>query len=277
MRFSQRIGKRPVKTVLQVDSMDDDLRNRLWNVTLESFFDTLSISDGYGSTDNAKVRVCKYLWKEFYRYIIDDIPQYSNGLVYEDGVITFIKKWFLRVEWYEVYDFIEFISVNPTVAQEFNKALIKEVSGYRIVSGRIVQVTSEEEIQEIEQAITETDNWKSVNTHLQSALNFLADKKTPDYRNSIKESISAVESLCAIITKNSSATLGQALSEIEKTHSLHKALKTSFSALYGYTSDAGGIRHALLEDSLAPSFEDAKFMLVSCSTFINYLKSKMNL
>jgi len=48
-------------------------------------------------------------------------------------------------------------------------------------------------------------------------------------------------------------------------------------ALYGYTSDSGGIRHALSDEDVTPTFEDAKFMLVSCSAFINYLKAKMNL
>ena len=43
--------------------------------------------------------------------------------------------------------------------------------------------------------------------------------------------------------------------------------------LYGYTSDADGIRHALLDESDL-DFEDAKFMLVSCSAFTNYLKGK---
>lgn len=49
----------------------------------------------------------------------------------------------------------------------------------------------------------------------------------------------------------------------------------AFAALYGYTSDSGGIRHSLLEDDISVSFEDAKFMLVSCSAFINYLKIKI--
>ena len=41
--------------------------------------------------------------------------------------------------------------------------------------------------------------------------------------------------------------------------------------LYGYASDKGGIRHAegLFESDV--TFEEAKFMLVSCSAFINYL------
>ena len=34
---------------------------------------------------------------------------------------------------------------------------------------------------------------------------------------------------------------------MEKDHSLHPALKSSFSSLYGYTRDSGGIRHSLIE------------------------------
>jgi hypothetical protein len=75
------------------------------------------------------------------------------------------------------------------------------------------------------------------------------------------------------LTGNPKATLGQALKQIEKDNNIHPALKSSFSSLYGYTSDADGIRHALLEDDNLNQ-EDAKFMLVACSAFINYLKQK---
>lgn len=54
---------------------------------------------------------------------------------------------------------------------------------------------------------------------------------------------------------------------------IHPALKKGFSNIYGYTSDASGIRHALLDEPNL-DFENAKYMLVSCSAFINYLASK---
>jgi hypothetical protein len=54
---------------------------------------------------------------------------------------------------------------------------------------------------------------------------------------------------------------------------MHPSLKSAFQNLYGYTSDANGIRHALLEEANL-DFEDAKFMLVSCSAFVNYLVAK---
>ena len=116
---------------------------------------------------------------------------------------------------------------------------------------------------------------KPVRTHLENSLKLLSDRKSPDYRNSIKESISAVEAICRLIAKDKNATLGQALKVVENKVGLHGALKASFSSLYGYTSSAKGIRHALgLLEEPSLSFEDSKFMLVSCSAFINYLISK---
>jgi hypothetical protein len=55
---------------------------------------------------------------------------------------------------------------------------------------------------------------------------------------------------------------------------LHAVLKQAFQKLYGYTSDAQGIRHALLDEPTL-DVEDAKFMLVSCSAFVNYLVVKV--
>lgn len=54
---------------------------------------------------------------------------------------------------------------------------------------------------------------------------------------------------------------------------LQPAFKSALNILYGYTSDADGIRHALLEESTV-KFEDAKFMLATCSAFVNYLIDK---
>ena len=47
----------------------------------------------------------------------------------------------------------------------------------------------------------------------------------------------------------------------------------AFLSLYGYTSDENGIRHGGIDFTNAPS-EDAKYMLISCSAFINYLIQK---
>ena len=151
--------------------------------------------------------------------------------------------------------------------------MARELSGYRFVGGKIAPITSDEEIAEVQQAVDSGDPYKPVVTHLDTALSKLADRKEPDYRNSVKESVSAVEAMCRIVAGDERATLGDALKMIEGKVPLHGALREGFGKLYGYSGDADGIRHSLMAESNL-DFEDAKYMLVSCSAFINYLKVK---
>jgi hypothetical protein len=77
-----------------------------------------------------------------------------------------------------------------------------------------------------------------------------------------------------VISGNPKATLGDALKAIERNGKVHPALKDAFLKLYGYTSDEGGIRHAMLEEPTL-TVADAKFFLLSCTSFINYLKAQL--
>jgi hypothetical protein len=70
--------------------------------------------------------------------------------------------------------------------------------------------------------------------------------------------------------KDKNASLGAALKVLEKRGVMHPALKSAFSSLYGYTSGADGIRHALMEESNLTS-ADARFMLIGCSAFVHYV------
>ena len=278
MRFSQRIGKKDIRQSIQVDNIDKTLENRLWNNILNDFIGQIDdYSPLYESSRRAKIY--RYIWENFFEFKADEIPSYREGGVYTQGVTDFIKKWFLKVEWYEKYDFIEFLSnvsdsLELNFATKVNYNLKRELAGYTIIQNKVVQITAEQEVNAIEEALNNTSEYKSVETHLSQALELLSNRQNPDFRNSIKESISAVEAYCCILTGDSKATLGKALSLIEKTHRIHNAMKSSFSALYGYTSDSGGIRHSLLEDDIKVTLEDAKLMLISCSAFINYLKAK---
>jgi hypothetical protein len=69
------------------------------------------------------------------------------------------------------------------------------------------------------------------------------------------------------------STLGAALKVLGDKVEIHKALQGGFEKIYGWTSDGDGIRHALMgENNLGP--EDARYMLVACSAFVNYLVVK---
>tara|TARA_R110002050_G_scaffold243066_1_gene379396 strand:- start:18046 stop:18882 length:837 start_codon:yes stop_codon:yes gene_type:complete len=273
MRFSQRAGFKPIRDQIQLKSIDERLENKLWNAVYDGFL--------HWSMDGSfKDRCAAILWKDFLGKRSDEIPISHFGIDSEE-IVAIIKRWYFESEWYEKLDLIEFLSELEGKFERHigftplcNLCLESEVSAYRIINGQVAPVTTEEEVSAIEDAINSSTKWGSVNTHLSTAIEFLSSRDNPDYRNCIKEAISAVEALCKIISGNKKVSFGQALATIEKNFQLHGALKTAFTALYGYTSDTGGIRHSLLEDDLKITFEDAKFMLVSCSAFINYLKIK---
>jgi hypothetical protein len=61
--------------------------------------------------------------------------------------------------------------------------------------------------------------------------------------------------------------MSDALKQLEKAGKLHPALKNGFLNIYGYTSDADGIRHAMM-DMPNLSAHDAKFFLLSCTSLL---------
>jgi len=273
MDFSQRMGLVPAIKVAQIDSIDTCLRNSLWNVlTTQAFAGFTSRDRAY--TDRLKGSnfhdFAETIYADFYKARVDGLPHTWSG--FKDV----LRKSYYDMSWHRLYSFLEFVvEMNhklrgSVLVEGFNKVLERENSAYRFVAGKITPITSLDEIEEIERAIAISDQYAGVRTHIQTSLGFLTDKQNPDYRNSIKESISAVESLAKKLVGDDKATLGQALKELEKKHHLHPSLKTAFSALYGYTNDAEGIRHSLMDNESQLTKADARFMLICCSAFINF-------
>jgi len=269
-RFSERFGHKPVSKIIQVDEVNEDLRNSIWNVLSQNFL--LGYAKSGQRTYNEKNidNFITYLWLDFFKRPLDDLPTIESLAVIK------IRGDFINFQWYEIYDFLE-ISINyfesQILAKEVNIVLIRELSGFRFIGGVLANITTEQEVVMLEEAVTD-DLFPAVSSHLKCALTLMSNRDTPDYRNSIKESISAVESLAKVITGKPKATLGEALKILEVSNKIHPALKDSFLKLYGYTSDEGGIRHAM---SIEPNLtsDDARFFLMSCTSFINYLKSKI--
>jgi hypothetical protein len=271
LSFSQRKGLQPIRSTIQIDSADTPLRNQIWNCLSAIFWPRGAHNLRH---DHPVNNLLKRLWVHYYELRLDDLDQTYRAA-------HRIKDDILEGDWYHLYDILQFIANDSAIDQNTkdqflqltNNVLAKYLSGYRFIDKVIVDITSEQEVESIETALNDSSKFKPVQDHLKRALELFADRDNPDYRNSIKESISAIESLCSIIINKPKATLGQALAELEKSYDLHPALKSAFSILYGWTSDADGIRHKMLEESTVKP-EDAKFMLVACSAFINYLLVK---
>ena len=276
MNFSQRYGYMPVREVIQLESIDEPLRNGLWSLLKIHCWDCFNSHYMISLSANNTLlnKLLSELWFNYFKYPLDNLG--------DDWEVELkrVRNYFFSCEWYEVYDFLEFVANNygrPNFQSPFinacNKLLEKEMSAYRFLGGSITKITDKEEISGVDQAITSSS--KLVSAHLKRSLELLSDRSNPDYRNSIKESISAVESLVASTLNGDKGTLGKLLKRLESELHLHPALKSAFSSLYGYTSDEGGIRHALMEAG-SNDFHDAKFVLVVCSSFVNFVNGKLN-
>lgn len=247
--------------------MDDPLRIALWNALDVILFDGLS---GW-IDDKWQWPVLRAIWIKFFRRPVDEIDGYWPRLKPK------LRDWYFTAQWYEVYDFIEFVAAqlekpwNEWFVAAATVALESEMAGYRLVVGEFAPITNDQEIVAIEGALADTSQLAGVQSHLESALSKLSHRTNPDFRNSIKESISAVEALCRVIADDDRATLGQALKRLsDRGLKFHPALEKAWSSLYGYTSDEDGIRHAMLDESTL-TLADAKYFLVSCSAFVTYL------
>jgi len=274
MSFSERQGLKAVPQSLQVRSMDEALRASLWNALHINLWDTegfLWAPGGSGATGRI-AGFAKALWFRHFKKPFSEIPAYPNQILLK------IQEMYFSCPWNEVYDFLEVVIAlqrDDRLERALNQVLERELSGYRLINRQFVEVTNEQEIAALEEALG-GDGFSPVSAHLAQALALLSDRKNPDYRNSIKESISAVESLARIVTKADKATLGDALKVLEKARTIHPALREGFSKLYGYTNDAEGIRHAMLEEPNLTA-ADAKFFLLSCTSFVNYIKAQVGI
>lgn len=266
MKFSERVGFVEPRTIIQKDHIDDALRNLLWQLVLDEVFAHRVL---LGNT-------LRSIWINFFKLPTDSMPigRTVRGDATYGECINIVRRKFFIYKFWEVYDFIEFCAGIAPEKYDFknrcNEILKQECSAYRFINDVLTGITSECEIAELESALSIADMYDAPRKHLNAALRLYSQKPHADYRNSIKESISSIESMAIIISGKSKAKLQDALVVLQEKSYLHGAMKDAFLKLYGYTSDAGGIRHAMVEASSVDE-KEARFMLVACSAFVNYL------
>lgn len=275
--FSERYGYTKPSDVIIREQITPDIQNAIL-----SCYDRLKerIENSY-KYKWIYTNIEKFIWTRFLNQRESTFSWYSSS----SAIAQYIEE---NNDWYKKLDLIEMtIKYIHTIIELYQNDEIRQLLenfiedvnrefkrlnfGYRIINGQIVEITSEEEITTIEKALE--SNQSNIRTHLSKALELYARKPTGDYRNSIKESISAVEAMSRNITGEN--TLNFKKME-EKGVTIPSILRQAFEKLYGYTNDKStGIRHALMEDTNTPQAEEALFMLVSCSAFINYLNKKV--
>lgn len=270
--YSERNGFKPISEAMIVRDIPTSLQNAIC-----SCYDRLYryMHDNLAS-DRYYYGMQRYLWT---RFLNKRESEYHYG---SNTITLYIEN--KGYQWYRKFDIIEEslsylkkfdennrnqISCFGYLKNDLNSEFERLNVGHRIVDEYITDIISDEEITAVELAVEKSDD--QVKEHLQNAIMLYSQRPDADYRNSIKESISAVEAYCR--KKTGENTLGKALKKMEDSGMpIHPRLKSAFEQLYAYTNDGNtGIRHALIEAENVPSNAEALFMIVSCSALINYL------
>ena len=278
--FSLRNGYVETRSALQFECMDARLRGDLYNVLFEY------LMERFDSGTRSWLR--KDVWAKAWHLPLDQIA-YEPALVKNE-----LRSRVSNRSWYEVFDLIERVAADLAeikipqhpwrdacddapgteydgFADDVNEVLEDNDSAYRLVDGFVVAITDESEIEAVKECLEAPDRFSGARLHMGKALKLFPDRPEPDYANSVKESISAVESAAKTAIGDGSAGLSKALNELRKKRELHPSLTEGWKKLYAFTCDEGGVRHAAGSEELRVDSATAKYMLVSCSAFVNYL------
>ncbi|KQQ73647.1 hypothetical protein ASF70_07495 [Rhizobium sp. Leaf321] len=264
--FEQAEGIVPLPSQLALKTTTRVLRARLWaailsRVEADQRKGNLSISLGSK-------------WEAIFRdYVVRRLGAFSDQAnSTKDQLIATIRPSFEKDDYVAVLGTTEWL-VRSAGDQFFNNqvrhVLEDERSAYRLVDASIVPISSVEEGEALLGALAAVDRpgFGGGRAHLLKAGSALTSGQFAD---SVRESIHAVESVARSLTGETS--LREALINLAKKHPMHPALQKGFNSIYGYTSDANGVRHPMVGDEAAMVGEaEAVFMLGACASFVTFL------
>ena len=275
MSFSERHGYKNPAPVLAEDDLPDALRNRIWDVLWTYHF--RDISHGRHGYSTIFDNLSKRLRHTYFKIPVDERPPKPSA------ERKLIRDHYFQLQFPEFYDFLETMA-GKTIASIYRRGDIRPIqftkrcntvfeqerAQFRFVSNLVTRITSHEQMAEVEKAA----NTDEAGSHIHQAIELYRDRTSPDYRNSIKESVSAVEATYRRLTGEKHKDIPAAIAAMEsKGMQLPRSLKAGFSNIYGWASGESGIRHALMEDHRTVTEAEARLMLVMCSAYVNYLLS----
>lgn len=101
--FSQRHCYRSLERAFQRESIDANLRAKLWNILKITIWDRFVTEYGVKCEIDQLVH---RIWFNYFNKDLDKLPDLYNG---RDGAYNLIKDYFFKCKWFEVYDLLETI------------------------------------------------------------------------------------------------------------------------------------------------------------------------
>ncbi|UWU21090.1 hypothetical protein N2601_17860 [Rhizobium sp. CB3060] len=266
LSFEQAEGAEALPTPMALKHVSAVLRARLWDVMLlrvETEMKELNWQRSLGRK-----------WAGAFRdFCVKKLAMLSDTVgTAKSNFIETMRPRFQKDDYIKVLGTVEWFVRN--CADDHLKIAVRAVleeerCAYRLVETSIIPVASPEEGEAFMGALDALTkpSLGGARSHLLKAGSLLT---SGDFAGSVRESIHSVESTARSLTGEGS--LLKALQEISKKHPMHPALKNGFNSIYGYTSDANGIRHPIVgDDGPLVGEAEAIFMLGACASFVTYL------
>lgn len=207
------------------------------------------------------------------------------------------------LEWDKVYDFCERLyshlassvgyewnneyqettskaEVQTYIAEELQRIFIEESLAFEFSSGKVsrrgrkhtVEVTTRA------QMVLGDPKLGSARRHYEKAMGFFRHPSKPDYENSVKEAVCAVEAAGKVLFPSAqAATLGDLAKWFGKTSevSIPKALVQTITGTYGYRNGGDGVGHGGSSGGVA-TVEVTEYILAVCASQIIYFVDLAN-
>lgn len=266
--FGQAEGVAPLPAQLTPATMSAELKAALWFV-VHSYMKEDIVDPDFGSfVLGGQWRTLMLHWFVLHRHgMVDAFDNSASKQIAE------AKSAVTSSNYVKVFDFLQFVVRSrycpDGLPEDIRRALERTMAGWRLVDRTFFPVGSSEEATAIERAFQALQEpaLSAPRSHLKSAAESLT---TGRWSDSARESIHAVESAAKVLDPKA-RTLPDALKRLRK-GSINPNLRQGLLSLYNYTSDEGGIRHALVDGPNADVTEaDALFMLGACASFVSYL------
>ena len=307
-QFSVRMGIIPERA-MQTKQLDDETLRRIVNIVQEHViftteFDWVLAKQFFAhKMDGSKVILYRSDIELHMNRGLSAMSQGPSGFG-ENFPRRAFDRLAMRDHWWAVLEFIEFVLDIPVgsdapiawitpgglrtepnmgsgarehFVSSLNSTLNKMNVGYRLLStGKFVNVHSDEEAEEIDKACS--GPFAEARTHMENAVADFRNANQPNHANTVKEAISAVESIVTELTgKEIRAGLHQLAKEgILPDVRADSGGENSFvAALEKYWTYANATsRHGRKKGVEPPDRDTARFLLVTCATLGNYITTR---
>ena len=270
--FSQAQGLKPLPTQLELGQINREARIDFWN----AFFAVARENrNRFGRVTGKWLKILSLTHAGFFREPLDQLNDRDMNVEIR------YKSLFLNAPYNDVFDLLVFLLRLPDIPVAFKTGIKDAFEKNRLAyvldvadPVTIYPASTHEEGQATVLAVHQLEQagLSGARQHLSEATTLINQRH---WANSIKESISAVESVAREIAPGTQ-NLGSALNQLGHRGMLeHPSLRNGLEKLYEYTNEEGGIRHARLnEDASNVGQDEAVFMLGACASFASYLWRK---